>query len=189
MSLKKNDDIKIKIESMTAQGSGVGKYDGMAVFVAGTAVGDEIIAHIIKAKKTYAVATVKEIIVPSADRTEPDCPVFNKCGGCVYRHISYEAEKEIKRQKVCDALSRIGHIDIEVDPIIGADETSHYRNKAQYPVGFDNGIKIGFYAPHSHRIIDCRACRLQPAVFETILGVFDRWIKLRFMAGKRIRAC
>lgn len=176
MPLKKNDEIALSITDMTADGSGIGKYDGIAVFVANTAIGDEIKAHIIKSKKSYAIAKTVEIIKPSPDRIQPDCPVFSQCGGCVYRHITYDAEKNIKWRRVRDALKRIGGIDITPDEIIGAENISHYRNKAQYPVGADGGTQIGFYAPHSHRIVDCRSCKLQPSEFEEILEIFDRWI-------------
>ncbi|MCR4925946.1 MAG: 23S rRNA (uracil(1939)-C(5))-methyltransferase RlmD [Clostridiales bacterium] len=177
MSIKKNDEIKLKIEAMTAEGSGIGRYDGMAIFVANTAIGDEVVAHIIKAKSNYAIAKAIEIISPSADRIEPDCSVFTQCGGCVYRHINYEAEKQIKWQKVKDAFQRIGHIEIEPEKIIGADNIMRYRNKAQYPTGFDKELKIGFYATHSHRIVNCRDCVLQPEEFKNILGIFEEWIK------------
>ena len=92
MSIKKNDDITLKIEDMTNEGSSVGHYDGMAVFVRGAVTGDEIVAHIIKAKKNYAIGIVKEILNPSQCRIESDCPVFDKCGGCSFRNMTYDAE-------------------------------------------------------------------------------------------------
>ena len=61
MSLKKNDEIILKIEDMTNEGSSVGHYDGQAVFVTGGVTGDELCAHIIKAKKNYAVAKCMSI--------------------------------------------------------------------------------------------------------------------------------
>jgi 23S rRNA (uracil1939-C5)-methyltransferase len=99
MSLVKNQDIQLNIEGYTAEGNGVGHYDGQAVFVSGAAKGDTIIAHIIKAKKTYAIGIIKQILKKSNDRIDVDCPHFRSCGGCAYRHISYEAEKALKKQK------------------------------------------------------------------------------------------
>lgn len=167
--MKKNDEFELLIKGMTAEGSGVGHKDGMAVFVSNTAVGDTVLAHAIKVKKSYAVAKAMKIITPSADRVEVDCPVFNRCGGCVYRHISYAAELKIKQQKVADAFSRIGKLDVKLRPIVGSDRTDFYRNKAQLPAGVENGsAKLGFYSFHSHNIIDCGACRLQPKKFSDI---------------------
>ena len=116
--MKKNDEFELEITGMTAEGSGVGHKDGMAVFVSNTAVGDTVLAHAIKVKKNYAVAKAMQIITPSSDRVEVDCPVFNRCGGCVYRHISYEAELKIKQQRVEDAVKRIGGIDIKANKTI-----------------------------------------------------------------------
>lgn len=175
MSLVKNQDIQLDIEGYTVEGNGVGHYNGQAVFISGAAKGDVIIAHIIKAKKTYAVGIIKQIITPSPDRIAVDCGHFRSCGGCVYRHISYKAEKELKRQKVVDAFQRLAHIDVPVQDIITCD-TQRYRNKAQYPVGFDNGIVAGFYAQKSHRIINSSDCILQPEEFSKIVDIVKAWM-------------
>lgn len=177
MKLEKNEKIPLTITAVTMEGSGVGHYDGLAVFVPNTVTGDEITAHIVKVKSNCAFARLDELLTASTDRIEPDCPVFSQCGGCAFRHISYAAELKIKQAHVKDALKRIGRIDIEPEPIIGAANPDRYRNKAQYPVEkAGEKLKIGFYAPRSHRVIDCRACLLQPAAFDGILEVFDRWI-------------
>lgn len=178
LPIRKNDEIRLKIESVSSLGSGVGHCDNMAVFVSDTAEGDEIIAHVIKVKKTYAVAKIKKIIKPSPDRTDNLCPAFSRCGGCAYRHISYESEKKIKYSKVKDALNRIGHIDIIPDDIIGAENTDFYRNKAQYPVGLskDGDVITGFYSQKSHRVTDCTECMLQPPEFSKILRCIKKWI-------------
>lgn len=178
MELKKNDRINLKIESCSANGSGVGRHNGMAIFVPATAVGDEITAHILKVKKSYAFAKVESIITPSEDRIMPECPVYLKCGGCVFSHMSYEAEKKIKAEHVAECFRRIGGVSPEFEPIIGSESDCRYRNKAQYPVAIDGGeIKTGFYSPHSHRVIHCPDCLLQPEEFEGILQVFSDYIK------------
>ena len=161
MKLSKNDDIKLNIDSLTSEGSGIGRFDGFAVFVRGVVPGDEVVAHIIKCSKNYAIGVVKDIIKPSKFRIESDCPVSSKCGGCSFRNVSYDEELRYKKGRVQDALERIGKLDIEVEEIIGADKCSHYRNKAQYPVSICDGeLFAGFYAYKSHRIIcnDERYC-------------------------------
>ena len=178
--MKKNDIVKLKITSATAEGSGVGKTeDNIVVFVPMTAIGDEIEARILKVKKTYAFGKIEKIITPSAARISPDCPNFSKCGGCVWRHISYDEELKIKSKKVKDAVERIGGISTEFRPIIGSDRVNRYRNKAQFPVGKDKegGAVIGFYAFHSHRIIDCDDCALQPEIFKTVMDVTRDFIE------------
>ena len=176
--LRKNDEITLTIDGMTSEGSGIGHYDGQAVFVAGTAVGDVILCHIIKAKKTYAVGKAFKIFTSSKDRVPADCEVSNRCGGCCYRHISYDAELQYKQQRVADAFSRLGHLDVEVEPVTGSPLTEGYRNKAQFPVGLDRDYNpvMGFYAANTHRIVPCMDCKLQPEVFGRVLEIVRKWI-------------
>ncbi len=174
--LKKNDVIRLAVTGVTSEGSGVGHLDGLAVFVPGAAAGDVAECVIIKAKANYAVGKIQKLLTPSEDRTPSDCSVYPRCGGCVFRHISYDAELRYKEQRVKDAFERIGHLDVKVLPITGGERYNHYRNKAQYPVTTLNGrLVAGFYAPYSHRVIGCRNCLLQPPEFEGILKVIARW--------------
>lgn len=175
MSLQKNQDIQLNIEGYTTEGNGVGHYDGQAVFVSGAAKGDTVIAHIIKAKKTYAIGIIKQLVKKSEDRTEVDCNHFKSCGGCAYRHISYEAEKCLKKQKVVDAFFRLAHLDVPVEEVVTC-KTERYRNKAQYPVGFEKEVIAGFYAQKSHRIINSSDCILQPEEFADIVEIVKKWM-------------
>lgn len=176
--LKKNQEFNLKITGMSNEGSGVGHYDGIAVFVNNTAVGDVILCHIIKAKKNYAVGKAMKILEPSPDRIPSDCDVSLQCGGCCYRHVSYPAELSYKEQKVRDAFQRIGHLDVDIQPILGCQEQIGYRNKAQYPVAMvpGHGPQMGFFAKNSHRIVPCMDCRLQPPVFEHVLKIIRAWM-------------
>ncbi len=181
--LQKNQIVPLVITAMSAEGSGIGRYAesaderGMAIFVPFTAIGDEIRCRIVKVQKTMAFGKVEELVTPSADRLpQVDCPSFGKCGGCTYRHISYEAELRCKWQRVADALSRIGGLSLEPQPIVACEQPDRYRNKAQYPVApGEYRPLVGLYAARSHRVIEQRDCLLQPEVFEKALSVVARW--------------
>ena len=80
--LKKNDEITLEITALTSQGSGVGRFESMAVFVDGTAPGDIVLAHIILVKQSYAVGKIKRIIKTSKHRIDCDCSAAFSCGGC-----------------------------------------------------------------------------------------------------------
>lgn len=180
MDLKKNAEITLEITGMTAEGMGVGRHEGMAVFVPLTAPGDQIRARIVKLAKSYAYGKLMEILSPSPERIEPDCPVFSQCGGCCYRHITYEAEKRIKWERVREALTRIGGFpELPLLPVLGAESRDHYRNKALLPLGRqkDGSLAMGFYAVNSHRIVDCESCRLQPEEMNAAMAVFREWEK------------
>ncbi len=172
--MQKNDEIILDIIDVTDDGSGVGRHNGMAVFVPLTAIGDKALVKILKVKKSYAFGKALEIITPSKSRITPDCPVFNKCGGCTFRHIEYSAELEIKQKKVYEVIKRIGGIDMIPMPILSDKNINCYRNKAQLPV--DGSGKAGFYAFHSHRIVPVSNCALQPPEFGEIIKICQDWI-------------
>ena len=168
--MKKNDIIELKIEGITNEGCGIGRYEGMVVFVPFSAVGDILSVKLLKVNKSHSYGKIEQIISPSPDRIEPDCKVFGKCGGCSFRHISYEAELRAKEGFVKDAFLRIGGLNPEFLPIIANISVDGYRNKAQYPVGKDADGKYisGFYADRSHRIIPCESCNLEQDIFSEI---------------------
>jgi 23S rRNA (uracil1939-C5)-methyltransferase len=176
--MKKNERYDVTIEGLTSEGSGVAKIDGFAVFIPHTAVGDLARIKIVKVLSHYAYGIVEEILTPSADRISSDCDVFLQCGGCCYRHLTYEAELKAKEQQVFDAFSRIGHFDIMPEVIVGGESEQEYRNKAQFPIGLNSDQKavIGFYASRSHRIIKCENCHLLPPVFNQIARDVVRFI-------------
>lgn len=178
MNLKKNEIYKTTITGMTTEGSGVGRINGTAVFITNTAVDDVIKTKIIKTSKNYAIGRLEEIITPSPTRIKPDCKYFSQCGGCTYRHITYKSECEIKHQRVKDAVTRIGGFEnLEVKPIVSGNSRNYYRNKAQLPIGIDNkgNLVMGFYAYHSHRIVNSTNCNLQPPVFSEICEIVRQW--------------
>ena len=178
MELKKNQTVKLEITGYTAEGNGVGRWGGVAVFVPLAAAGDVLEVKILKTAKTYAFGKIEKILTPSEDRVEQDCRPFRMCGGCAFRHIRYEAELKAKQQRVQDALERIAGFHFPVlKPIVGAENPDRYRNKAQIPIGAGpNGeVALGFYASRSHRIVESGECLLQPEVFSGALTAFREW--------------
>ncbi|MEG2770526.1 MAG: 23S rRNA (uracil(1939)-C(5))-methyltransferase RlmD, partial [Oscillospiraceae bacterium] len=171
MLLNKNEIIDLQIDKISNDGNGIGHYNGMAIFVPFTAVGDHIKAKIVKTSKTYAFGIIDSITMPSGDRCTVDCSNFEKCGGCNFRHINYSAELTAKQLFIKDAFLRIGKIDLEPLSILPSPEQNRYRNKVQYPVSLanDGTVFAGFYAGRSHRIIPCNDCMLQPTHLNSIL--------------------
>lgn len=187
MSLAKNQLVELTIVGVTGEGNGVARYidedmpaPGMVVFVPRTAVGDRILCRIVKVQKNHAYGKTEELLSASPDRL-PDacdgCAVFGRCGGCVWRHVTYEAECRYKYDWVRDTLRRVGGVEIEPLPLVAATDTAHYRNKAQYPVApSQDGVCIGFYSPRSHRIVPQRDCLLQPSGYRAVLDAVADWM-------------
>ena len=171
MPLQKNQLPTLRIERLSNDGSGVAhSSEGEAVFVPGTAPGDEAQVRIVKDCGRYAFGILDKLLTPSPDRIPVDCAVAGPCGGCSLRHLDYAAELRAKQESVADAFRRIGGLDVPVLDALPSPEVDRYRNKVQFPVGRDkDGAPcIGFYAGRTHRIVPCPDCKLQPGILNDI---------------------
>ncbi len=163
MEYRKNDMVTLEITDCGVDGEGIGKVDGFTVFVKDAVIGDTVEAKILKAKKNYGYGRLMKVLVASPHRVEPACAFAAPCGGCQLQALSYEQQLAFKERKVRGHLERIGGFtQIPMEPIIGAEQVLHYRNKAQFPIGRsrDGRIVTGFYAGRTHSIIENRDCAL-----------------------------
>lgn len=166
----KNELLELEIVSVSTDGAGIGRYNGLAVFVPSSAVGDRLLVRIIKVTKSYAVGKIEEILTPSKDRVIPECTDCQKCGGCNFWHIDYKTELSYKTQFVCDNMKKLGGIDVDVKSCEASPSEKQYRNKVIYPVRPNKEGKptFGFFAERSHRIIETRSCLIEPEIFSKI---------------------
>ena len=176
LNLKKNQEVSLTIEDFTKEGEGLGKYQGFPLFVKDTVIGDEVKVSITKLKKNYGYARLVELIKPSEDRVTPLCPVARQCGGCKLQQISYDKQLHFKKGLVEGCLTRIGgfekeDIEQKMEPVYGMEEPWHYRNKAQFPVGYDKegNLVAGFYAGRTHSIVANTNCAIQAKVTHPIV--------------------
>ncbi len=170
--IQKNEVYTVSIEDLTEEGAGVARIGDMVVFIPDVAVSDLVECKIVKVKPRYAYAILQKIIKPSEHRIQPACALHQKCGGCTLQQIDYQSELVWKQKRVRDCFLRIGGIDQQLEPIIGADSVFRYRNKAQYPLAVQNGrVVCGFYAKRSHRVVSCEDCALQPEIFSQIVSI------------------
>ena len=177
-TLRKNDIFEADITGFTSEALGVCRIDGRAVFVRGALPGERWRVRIVKVGKSVCYGRGEELLVPSPERTEPVCPVYGRCGGCASQHMSYACELEFKRQKVNDALRRIGGADIEVDTIIGSELTERYRNKAIFAIGGSaNEPAYGFFRAGSHEVVPVHHCLLQSESAERCAQAVCLWMR------------
>lgn len=175
--MKKNDVVTVTIEDIGTTGEGIGKVEGMTLFIKDALPGDVVTAVIMKLKKTYGYARLLTILTPSPHRVIPKCPVSRKCGGCQLQALAYDEQLAFKQRKIRENLVRIGGFDENevaswMQPIIGMDDPYRYRNKAQFPIGTDKDGRViaGFYAGRTHSIIENTDCALGVEVNEEILN-------------------
>ena len=173
--LKENQIYTATVEGYSSEGLGIVRINGAVVFVPRSIRGETVDVKITKVMKTAAAGEIVKIKTPSPERTKPECPYFGKCGGCDFQHMSYTEELWAKRQRVQDALQRIGGLDIEVEEILGARDPMHYRNKSQYPVGADGAI--GFYQARSHQVVPIDRCLIQSEISDRTAKAVGDWMK------------
>lgn len=167
--MKKNDRIEVLIEGYTSEGYGVAKPGGYVLFIPGAIRGERVLAHVLKAKKSFGYAKIQKIIEPSRERILPSCSAAGVCGGCGLMHMSYFEELNFKRDKVEANLKKAGVL-AGLENIYGSVSVTGYRNKAQYPVREQKGkIAVGFYRRASHDVAEGR-CLIQPDIFDGIAG-------------------
>ena len=179
---RKNDVIEFDIIDYGNEGEGIGKTDAFTWFIKDTVIGDRVRASVMKLKKNYGYARLLEVIKPSRDRVEPPCKVARACGGCTLQASSYKSQLRFKENKVLSSLERIGGFSrdsYEYDGIIGMEEPFRYRNKAIFPVGKNKAGEVisGFYANHSHTIIENDDCLLGVKENKQILDIVLDFIR------------
>ncbi|MBR1579899.1 MAG: 23S rRNA (uracil(1939)-C(5))-methyltransferase RlmD [Selenomonadaceae bacterium] len=166
---------EIELTGLTSEGQGVGRLEGLTVFVDGGLPSERVAVSIVERKKNYAVGRLTEIIEPSVERIEPRCPLAQRCGGCQLQHMNYAAQLNWKRRRVIDAIERIGKLEVEVEPTIGMADPWRYRNKMQFPVGRSkDGLLIGCYETRTHEIVDTNECLIQRSANDDMLRAARR---------------
>jgi len=147
----------------TAEGQGIAKIEGCAVFVPNAIVGEKCRIRIEKAQKTWAAGKITELLERSPHRVNRECPVAKLCGGCDFWHMDYAEETRLKAERVRQALNRIGGESLAEVPILSAPTCKGYRNKAQYPVSSQKGrCYAGFFRAGTHQVIENDRCLILP---------------------------
>ncbi len=177
--LKKNTVHTLDITGYTTEGLGVARLeDGRVVFVPNTIRGERGQVQLLKVNKNVAWGRAVKPVLESPCRVPSDCPHSGPGGGCQFRHMDYKEELEAKRQRVEDALRRVGGVDIAVDTIHGAADTHRYRNKVQFPVAQGkNGVNVGLFRARSHDVIDVEDCLLQPKPVNGLGRALKDWME------------
>lgn len=176
--LNKNDIIELNIDDLTVEGAGIGKHEGMAVFVPRALPAEAVNVKIIKLTKNYAVAKLLELLKPSEERTAPFCGSFEVCGGCTLQHLSYKGQLAYKSRYIKECFKRLGGIEIGEPKILAADNIRDYRNKAAFPVSGQGGrVEAGFYAPRSHRLVPVD-CPIQKQSINEIKNAVTDWANI-----------
>lgn len=179
--VEKNKEYNLNIIRTGFEGEGVSKIEDFTVFIPGALEGENALTRIVKVNKNFAFGKIVKLNKESENRVDPVCPIYKQCGGCQVQHYSYKSQLDFKKQRVIDCLQRIGKLNIdniEIEDTIGMDKPYRYRNKIQMPVRLEKGeIKIGFYKPRTHEVVDVKECFIQDHDPDKIIKIIREWMK------------
>jgi 23S rRNA (uracil1939-C5)-methyltransferase len=170
----------ITISNAGSEGKSIARHEDKVILIDHAVPGDIVDLRITSSKKSFCFGKVEKIIQQSADRVIPFCSHFGTCGGCKWQHMSYEAQLKYKQQQVVDAFQRIGKFPYpELEPIIGSEQTTFYRNKLEYTftdrkwladltvkdeMNDSEHLGLGFHIPgRFDKVLDIETCYLQAA--------------------------
>ncbi|EIA18471.1 23S rRNA (uracil(1939)-C(5))-methyltransferase RlmD [Clostridium perfringens] len=176
----KNKEYIFDIISQGYEGEGIAKIDNKyPIFIEGALKGEKVKVRIVKVNKNFAYGKLMEVLEASEERVNPPCAIYKRCGGCKLQHASYKAQLDFKWDRVKDCVSKIGKLDPSIVKYpLGMENPWRYRNKVQLPIGLINGeVKIGFFAPRSHDIIDMESCLIQDEIGDKVVKLTREWIE------------
>ncbi len=178
--VEKNKEYIFDIISQGYEGEGIAKIDNKyPIFIEGALKGEKVKVRIVKVNKNFAYGKLMEVLEASEERVNPPCAIYKRCGGCKLQHASYKAQLDFKWDRVKDCVSKIGKLDPSIVKYpLGMENPWRYRNKVQLPIGLINGeVKIGFFAPRSHEIIDMESCLIQDEIGDKVVKLTREWIE------------
>ena len=189
--MEKNLEYKGEVLSLGSEGEGVIKLDGQTAFVPFCLAGEKVSFKVLKAGGSVAFGKLTEVHTLSEHRVAPECPYFEKCGGCQLQHADYPTQLDFKRSSVESCLKKLGGLEVQVDETVASAKQYGYRNKLALPVGVDaeGQTVVGFYAPRSHRIIPINSCALQSAWSDTLIVALKTFMKENGLHGYDEQKC
>ncbi|MGL6167907.1 MAG: class I SAM-dependent RNA methyltransferase, partial [Fusobacteriaceae bacterium] len=178
MKLKKGDRLEVKIEKIVYGGEGLGYHDGFAVFVPMSVPGDLVLVELISLKKTYGRGLIEKIITPGEERVDSDKITFEEFHGCDFAQLNYPAQLKYKTLMVEDVMKKIGKIEnVNILPILGAENPYNYRNKVIEPFAtLNNKVITGFFRKRSHEVFQVEENFLNSILGNVIIEKFKELV-------------
>ncbi len=183
------DELELVVDQVVYRGSGLARHDGRVVFVRGVLPGEKIKVSLTRVKKSFAEAQLIEVIDASPDRITPNCRLPQDPSvpvpGCVYDHMSYEAEVAVKESQLQEQLKRFAGItDVETKPSVVSPESLHYRNKIALHSVMDGNV-LGYFGEDNRTVVDVPQCPLAVAPINELLTTLRDDAEFRTRINRR----
>ena len=167
-----------RVEKLIFGGAGLIRQEGKTILVPRVAPGEQVQFATAREHKQWAEGELLSVDEASAERIEPFCPVFDRCGGCQYQHLNDEFQRQQKVSILLETLERVGGVRPELPVEILFGEPRAYRNRVQVHI---DGTRLGFRAPASRRLVPIEECPIaSPALNQAIKALRDMAREQRF---------
>lgn len=171
------DEIELVIEKLVAGGDGLGRFEGIPIFVPRTAPGDRLRARLVERKPGYGRAELVELLEPGRGRREPPCPHFGRCGGCDLQHLEDAVQLRLKSEAVLETIARISGLTLPPPRAIFAGDPWAYRTRTQVHTKRveGGGAVVGYHARASRELVVVERCPvLVPALEREVVTLGRR---------------
>ena len=167
------DLVRLECERLVHRGLGLGRVDGMVLFLFGALPAEEVTARVTKVQARHAFADTVEVHRSSPDRVEPPCPYFGTCGGCQLQHASYPLQLRAKREVLRESLSRRG-IDLpDRTDVVGSAEQWRYRWRGELHLQ-EGKPRLGFTRRQGHEVVGVDDCQIHHPSITALISPLGR---------------
>jgi len=169
--------VQLTIDELAGGGDGVGRTDDRAVFVPGTAPGDTVRARLRNQQRRWCRAELVEVVEAGPDRRRPACGVADRCGGCQWQHVAYEAQLRAKQHLLRRAF-RQARLDADPEPLVASPRPLAYRCRARlhWKLSKQGSPALGFLGARSHRVVDINECPVLLPPLSALLPALQEWL-------------
>ncbi len=176
--------LDIVIERLTYGPDALAHHEGHVLFVPYAAPGDHVRAHVVERRRGWMRAEVRAVHAAGPDRTAPRCPLFGRCGGCQWQHVTPAAQRAAKAAVVAEQLARLGGLrDAAVRPVRAAADAWGYRARITLVA---DGRRLGFWRARSHELVEIDECAIADPALVAHLGVARAWAATLRVAPARV---
>ncbi len=167
--------IEVIVDGFAHGGEGVGRVEGKVVLIAGALPGERVRVTVTEDHPRWSRARLDEVLLASADRVTPPCPIAEDCGGCDLQHVAPGAARALKTRVVREQLARLGGFGDAADALVedcrSVGPDLGYRNHVQLHAASDG--RLGFHRAGSHEVVPVAHCPVATDDVNTLIAAFD----------------
>jgi len=167
------DVLELRVEKLVAGGDGLGRWEGVPIFIPRAAPGDLLKVRIVERRPDYGRAEILEILEAGPARRPDPVPELSRSSICDLQHLDDLTQVLLKAGAVKETLEHIGKIAMPFDPELITGEPWHYRLRTQVHTAIDpltGAVLVGYHARGTNEVIPVTRCPLLVPELEAFLA-------------------